>query len=180
MVFIFKFGNKYKKLTLKRLLEVLEIYPEKGKCYWKSTTNRRIKIGSRAGTIHKNRSKGIYYRIIGIDGKHYREHILIWFFVHKKWPSRDLDHKNMDGLDNRYKNLRLATKTQNNVNKIKQVNNTSGFKGVHWNKRDKKWIARIGYKGKRICSKGYDDPYVAYLWYCKMHKKLFGEFSRTK
>jgi hypothetical protein len=185
MVFKLKLGNKSskkrnKKLTLERLNEVLYIDPEIGKCYWKSPTNRRIKVGDRAGCICKSTDSNIYYRKIRIDGKNYLEHILIWFFVTKKWPSRGLDHKNRNGLDNKIKNLRLCTETQNHGNTEISKNNTSGYKGVYWNKHSKKWIAHIGYKKERFNSKGYDDPYKAHQWYCRMHKKLFKEFSRTE
>jgi hypothetical protein len=190
MVFKLKLGknllkeenyDKYKTLTLARLNEVLDINPETGECYWKIAIAIRIKIGDRAGYIWKSlKTEDLYYRKIQIDGKLYLEHILIWFFVTKKWPPRDLDHKDRDGLNNKFKNLRLCTNSQNQGNTIKYKNNTSGYKGVYWDKRRKKWRAQIWYKGKRINSKGYDDPYEAHLWYCKMHKKLFGEFSRTK
>jgi hypothetical protein len=183
MVFIFKFANKRnknKKLTLKRLLQVLYIDPEAGECRWKVAKARRIKVGSRAGTVLKTpKSNDLYYRQIQIDDKIYYEHILIWFFVTKKWPVRDLDHKNRDGLDNRFKNLRLATDSQNHGNNKTSKNNSSGYKGVFFSKRDKKWFAQIGYKRKRIRSKGFHNPEGAYQWYCIEHKKLFGDFSRT-
>jgi hypothetical protein len=187
MVFRFRFGNKSSKekrhnktLTWERLNEVLYIDSDKGECYWKIAKAIRIKISDRAGTIiKKSNSKNLCYRLIVIDSKQYREHIIIWFFVHKKWPTRDLDHKDRDGLNNKYKNLRLCTNSQNQGNTIEQKNNTSGYKGVSWHKHSKKWRAGISYKRKRIWSKGYNDPYEAYQWYCREHNKLFGEFSRT-
>jgi hypothetical protein len=183
MVFRLKLGKKYnksRKLTLKRLLEVLDIDSEAGECFWKVAIARCIKIGDRAGCIWKSHSEDLYYRQIRIDGKIYYEHVLIWFFVTGKWPSRNLDHRNRDGLDNRFKNLRLCTGTQNNGNIGLQKNNSSGLKGVYWDKRWEKWVARIQYKGKQMCLGGFDDPYEAHLTYCKVHKELFGKFSRTR
>jgi hypothetical protein len=189
MVFMLKLKKEFskeekinnKKLTLRRLIQVLDINPKTGECHWKVANSNRVKVGDRAGTIWKDPYvEGLYYRYITIDRKRYLEHIIIWFFVHNKWPSRDLDHRNRNGLDNRIKNLRLATGTQNGGNTIIPKNNTSGRKGVYWNKKRKKWIANIGYKRKYFSSKGYDNREEAYQWYCNMHKKLFKEFSRTK
>lgn len=61
-----------------------------------------------------------------------------------------IDHINHDTLDNRKSNLRVCTKQQNNMNKSFMSNNTSGYIGVHWANREKKWISKIIYKGKEI------------------------------
>jgi hypothetical protein len=55
----------------------------------------------------------------------------------------ETDHINHNELDNRQKNLRTVTNSQNQFNRIRQVNNTSGFKGVTWHKRLNKWMAQI-------------------------------------
>ena len=55
----------------------------------------------------------------------------------------EVDHKDGNGLNNQKFNLRLATHSQNMMNKSKQVRNTSGFKGVSWDKTHKKWQAYI-------------------------------------
>jgi len=63
------------------------------------------------------------------------------FIMKETNPKIDTDHKNRNGLDNRKINLRQATNTQNQLNKKKPKNNTSGFKGVI--KRGNKWVAQI-------------------------------------
>lgn len=55
-----------------------------------------------------------------------------------------VDHINGDGLDNRRENIRACRPRQNNMNRRMGINNTSGYKGVSWNKSDKKWQAMIG------------------------------------
>lgn len=59
------------------------------------------------------------------------------------------DHKNRNGLDNREANLRIATVTQNGQNTRLPQSNTSGYKGVHFNKPRKKWVASLKINGKR-------------------------------
>ena len=52
--------------------------------------------------------------------------------------------------DNRKRNLRVATRSQNQMNMATRIDNTSGVTGVNWNKRTNKWVARIHVKGKSV------------------------------
>lgn len=89
-----------------------------------------------------------------------------------------IDHKNRDGLDNQKHNLRLANKSQNGANRTKQINNTSGYKGVYWFKRDHCWRAMIQFKGT-IKHLGYFvDKITAAKAYNDAATKYFGEFAR--
>lgn len=90
----------------------------------------------------------------------------------------DTDHINGNGLDNRKSNLRICTQSQNEANKGLQKNNTSGFKGVQWNKQYKKWSAKIN-KNKKSFYVGYfTDKKEAAKAYNTKAKELFGEFAR--
>lgn len=51
----------------------------------------------------------------------------------------DIDHKDGNKVNNQKLNLRFCTRRQNNLNSIISYKNTSGYKGVSWFKRDKKW-----------------------------------------
>ncbi len=88
----------------------------------------------------------------------------------------EIDHINGDGFDNRKSNLRICTRSQNNYNNRIRKNNTSGIKGVWWNKRNKKWCVgiRIRYKNKHLGS--FSDINDAKLAYEKAAKLYFGEF----
>jgi hypothetical protein len=71
-------------------------------------------------------------------------HCAVWARAHPGEPvPRELDHRNGDGLDNRRSNLRPATRQENSRNRRLQTNNTSGFKGVHWEASSRKWRAVI-------------------------------------
>lgn len=75
------------------------------------------------------------------------------FLFHKKvtnTTSEIIDHINMNKLDNRKCNLRIADKKINSINRGLQSNNTTGYKGVYYNKRDKTWNARVTVSGRTI------------------------------
>lgn len=90
--------------------------------------------------------------------------------------SEQVDHKNLDRLDNRRQNLRLSTPTENNANKNKQSNNTSGYKGVF--KRGSRWVAFVNKNRKRYWLGTYDTPSEAAVAYNERASELFGEFAR--
>jgi len=89
-----------------------------------------------------------------------------------------VDHIDGDGLNNQRYNLRICTKDENNINKRVRKDNTSGYKGVTWNKKSKKWIAQIKSKKIHYLLGSFDNPEEAYKAYCKSAKELHGEFSR--
>lgn len=87
-----------------------------------------------------------------------------------------VDHINGNGLDNRRENLRLSTIAQNAFNKGKHSNNTSGYKGVSWNKFAGRWVAQITIDGKNKYLGYFDTPEEAHAAYCAKAKELHGEF----
>lgn len=68
-----------------------------------------------------------------------------------------IDHINRNKLDNRKSNLRFVTNQQNLFNSGLSKNNTSGVKGVHFNKTCKKWCCQITVNRKIIYSKLFDN-----------------------
>lgn len=88
-----------------------------------------------------------------------------------------VDHKNNDRLDNRKNNLRICTQAENNMNKIKPNNNTSGAKGVSWSKTKRVFLAYINKDGKRFQLGRFKDLILAAEAYNKAAKELFGEFA---
>lgn len=88
------------------------------------------------------------------------------------------DHINGNGLDNRNINLRICTHQQNLYNKMISKHNSSGFKGVYWHKRDKKWQARLSKEGRRMYLGDFTCPIEAARAYNKAALKHHGEFAR--
>lgn len=89
------------------------------------------------------------------------------------------DHINGDGLDNRRCNLRECTHGQNQMNQKLPKNNTSGYKGVSWNKRCKKWQVRIYVEGKETHLGYFKDIVEAAKVYDKAALRHYGEFALT-
>jgi hypothetical protein len=86
-----------------------------------------------------------------------------------------VDHINRDRLDNRRANLRFATRSQNQANKERQKNNTSGYKGVNWHAG--RWAARIRVNRRRVHLGQYDDPETAALVYDAAARRFYQEFA---
>lgn len=89
-----------------------------------------------------------------------------------------VDHKDGNGLNNQRSNLRFATRSQNNVNKRMQKNNTSGYRGVKWHKQAGYWEASIQFQGRNISLGLFFSKEIASLVYEMEAKKVFGEFYR--
>ena len=87
------------------------------------------------------------------------------------------DHVNHHTLDNRRKNLRVATHGQNSVNRRKNSNNTSGLKGVSFHKPRRKWVAYIQCNNKKRNLGYFATKKEAYLAYCKAAIKYHGQFA---
>jgi hypothetical protein len=119
------------------------------------------------------------YRHICIDGCTYKAHRLAYLYMTGEWPKDQIDHINMDKNDNRWGNLRAATRSQNMANTRARTDNISGFKGVVWMKRQHEWAARIGVNGKQIHLGYFDKPHVAYAAVCVASRKHFGDFARV-
>ena len=142
-----------------------------GEFYWKKPLAARVQVGDRAGTSDK-----LGYRQIGIKGKIYREHRLVWLYHCGKWPEGNLDHINGIKWDNRIENLRECTQQENNWNRTTPTNKK--YKGV--NKAPTgKYYASIMKDGKPIYLGAYWDEVEAAEAYDKAARELFGEFAYT-
>jgi hypothetical protein len=137
-------------ISQSNLIETLDYSPTNGVFTWKVRRNG-IQRGSIAGWVSASG-----HLQITINGKHYYAHRLAWLYVHGYLPSGQIDHINRDKLDNRISNLRDSSHSENQWNVGLKNTNTSGFKGVSYAYRQKKWRAAIttNKKSKHI---GYFD-----------------------
>jgi hypothetical protein len=91
-------------------------------------------------------------------------------------PGLEVDHINGDRLDNRRINLRIATRSQNAMNRPRTRTNTSGFKGV--SRLGSLWCAQIKLEGKLHYLGRYADPAEAARAYDVAAKIMFGQYAR--
>ena len=161
-------------LTAERLKELLLYDPETRAWIWLIPTSNRVASGAMAG-----RKGGCGYWQIGIDGKRYPSARLAFLYMTGKWPSAYIDHVDRDSDNNRWANLREATNSQNMANRPKASSNTSGYKGVTWARRDKKWAAQIMVNGRWIGLGYFVDPKLASAAYVSAALKYFGAFSHA-
>jgi HNH endonuclease len=91
----------------------------------------------------------------------------------------EVDHVNGCGLDNRRENLRKCSHAQNIANQGLQTSNTSGYKGVSFNKRDGKFESYICAGGKKAGLGYFSDPKRAAIAYDEAAVRLFGKFAKT-
>jgi len=100
------------------------------------------------------------------------------YYIHKlvlDLPESDVDHINRNKLDNRKSNLRLVTESNNSANSGVRINNTTGYKGVMYFKRDCNWHAQITHNYQKIHIGYFDTPEEAAHAYDKKAYELFGE-----
>lgn len=100
----------------------------------------------------------------GHGGPLLRMHRLIMDVVDVSWRHVQVDHINRNGFDNRRSNLRLCTPSQQMGNTGLYRTNRSGYRGVSWDSRDLRWLARIRVGGDRKLHLGsFRDPWEAAL-----------------
>lgn len=142
------------ELTAERLREVADYIPETGELVWAKSKQRKDLIGKRLGNLHKTNDR--YSALRGcVDGKYYMVHKLVWLYVTGELPDKEIDHINHNPADNRFENLRLVCRADNNRNASRRKDNSSGFTGVYWDKN--KWQVIISTDGKPIGIGRYAD-----------------------
>lgn len=150
--------SKEKIITADIVKERLNYDPNTGVFIWKAVVGKKM-AGRRAGTKVgvndkynlKNGSQPIY---IGfkVGNKSYRcsAHRVAWLYMTGRWPKETVDHINHDPADNRWCNLREASRSEQAKNRKMPSNNTSGVQGVYWQKSKSRWQACIRHNKKQI------------------------------
>jgi hypothetical protein len=99
-------------------------------------------------------------------------HRVAWALKTGAWPLEEVDHRNGDGYDNRFSNLRLGTHAENQQNRIARYDNASGLVGATWNKGDEKWQAQIFVGGRSHYLGQFNTPEAAHAAYLEAKQRL--------
>lgn len=141
----------------------LDILPETGEVLTKGRNKPRGRLSS-----------GGYYRVsVEYNGKVFskpRSHF-IWWAVTGEWPSSEIDHIDRDKKNDRFSNLRLVTRRENQVNNPTRCDNKSGYKGVHY---DRGWVVQLRVKGKKVFCGRYKCIHTAAIVYNYAAKHFHG------
>lgn len=161
------------ELSHARLKELLSYNRRTGLFRWRKKRNG-IRPDRQAGS-----PSGHGYISIMIDGVSYGAHNLAWFYVTGEWPPRRLDHRDLVKGNNRWRNLRLATGSQNSANI--RARSSSGFKGVYERRGRtlaKPFQATITVEGKFHHLGYFSTAKLAGAAYMAAAQHHFGEFAR--
>lgn len=151
-----------------RVRELLEYEPETGVFRWKCRRGR-VAAGSVAGSPVV---RG--YRAISVDNVLYRAHRLAFVLMEGRWPEGDVDHIDGDVSNNRYSNLREASRSQNMQNQRRALSNnkSSGLLGASWHKQTRRWQARITLGGKDRFLGRFDTAEAAHAAYLAAKRQI--------
>lgn len=140
---------------------------------WKKDVANRKTKDKRAGTFRQSTG----YRYIRINNELHKEHRII-FLLHYGYMPEYVDHIDGNKLNNKIENLRPCSKAQNAWNMKKTVRNTTGVKGVTWNKRKQKYCVRLGCDNQKVFVGYYKTIEEATTAVKQARINLHGEFAR--
>lgn len=155
-------------ITQEDLLDNLVYDADTGNFTWKKQNGPKI-AGQPAGYPH-----GEGYVCVGFRGETHLAHRLAWLYMTGRWPANDVDHVNGDRSDNRWENLREATRSENLRNQKVRTNSKSGYKGITWDAERRKWLVQVDHKyvGRFAC---LEDAVEASKDY---RRSYHGDFAR--
>jgi len=161
-------------LTQDKLREFLHYDQDSGVFTWKVKRRPCFNVGDEAGG--EGASKDGYIRI-RVNRIKYLAHRLAWLYVLGQFPPYHIDHINGNRKDNRIANLRQATRIENARNRARRKDNTSGFTGVSFDNKTKKWKVQCSAEGKRIVIGYFKTPLEASEVYEKFISDHWGDFK---
>jgi hypothetical protein len=149
--------------------ELHELYDYIDGSLYHKKRKQRIQPGQKAGTIDH-----YGYVAIHLNHKKYKEHHLVWAYHYDMYPGM-LDHIDGNKTNNQIHNLRIATPSQNQMNRKINKNNKTGVKGLYF--RNNRWLAIIKFNKNRV-GKSFKDKEEAIQFIHTTRSKLHGDFAR--
>ena len=147
--------------------------PFTGAGTWLTFRASNAQKGAFAGCLKRNGYVYISYKL-----KLYKAHRLFWFLQTGHDPcGLTIDHIDGNKSNNKFLNLRLATQSQQICNTTRRCDNSSGHKGVHFNKKKQKYEVYIKIDKKQLYLGLYKTFKEAVAARQAKELELFGEFS---
>lgn len=171
-------------LDVELIKRLLDYNPETGAFTWKERPPsdfpllrlyerwRKSFAGRPAGTVN-----GSGHLVIRINNQRVRAHRLAWLIMTGEQPPPEIGHRDRNPANNRWRNLREATRSQNNANSKTKSTNTSGFRGVSRH-QDGRWYAYANFEGKRHYLGLHDTAEQAAEVAAAKRLELHQEFAR--
>ena len=156
--------QKPKREQLQEMFDYID-----GNLYHKQK-KQRVKVGMKAGSID-----AYGYLIINIKGKKYKAHHLVWAYHYDMYPSM-IDHIDGNPSNNHIHNLRIATASQNQMNRKLNKNNRYGVKGLY-QLPSMSWATQIRFNNK-IIFKSFKEKSEAIQFLNTVRTKLHGDYAR--
>jgi len=158
-------------ISQERLKELLIYNPDTG------DFSRRVGVkgheaGEIVGTIRSDKQV-----VICVDYEFHRAHRLAWLYMTGNWPEDQIDHIDGNRGNNKWNNLRAATASQNQANRVYEPG-ASGARGVH--KHGNGWRAKIKLNGKIRYLGTFPTVEEAAEAYKRARIELFGEYNHPE
>jgi hypothetical protein len=145
-----------------------------GKLYWKVGAHRRTDlIGKEVGSVISEDGR----KQIIIGQKKYKYHRIVFLMFNGYMPT-EVDHDDGNPTNNRIENLRPANRSEQCCNTKLRKDNTTGIKGVYWDKARDKWIVSINKNKETVYRARFDDIELAELVAIEARHKFHKEFAR--
>jgi hypothetical protein len=159
-------------MDTEQLRALIEYRPDTGELIRKVD----LAANAKAGTTISGKNACGYVQTV-VRRQFFYAHRLAWQLYYGEEPAGEVDHINGNRSDNRIENLRIATGPQNKHNARLRRDNTSGAKGVSWNKASRKWVACVTRSRRVIFRKLFDDRDEAIAAVRSAREQIHGSFA---
>lgn len=107
-----------------------------------------------------------------------KDKVLLHRLLLKAQKGQVVDHKDGNPLNNTLSNIRFCTQAENSKNQKIKKNNTSGYKGVYFDKRSNRFVARVKHNYKSYFAGHFESAREGAKAYNNLANKLHGKFAR--